>query len=211
MTNLEKYRLEMVEEQIIRRGIINPAVINAIKKVPRHLFVEPDQESIAYLDGPLPIGYGQTISQPYIVAFMTEALELKKEHRVLEIGTGCGYQAAILSLIVQEVLTIEFIGDLAESARKRLHDLGYSNIKVIHADGTKGWPECAPYDRIMGTAAPEILPEALVEQLAAPGRMIIPVGKEIYNQSLLMINKTKSGKVKIKESLPVRFVPMVTE
>ncbi|MFC1550620.1 protein-L-isoaspartate(D-aspartate) O-methyltransferase [Candidatus Neomarinimicrobiota bacterium] len=209
MANLEKYRLEMVEDQICRRGISNPDVINAVKSVPRHLFIDEDQAPLAYIDSPLPIGYGQTISQPYIVAYMTEALKLKKNHSVLEIGTGCGYQAAILSLIVKEVVTIEYVAELAASAKKRLSTLGYSNIQVIQGNGTNGWPVNAPYDRIIGTAAPESLPQSLVEQLGAPGRMIIPVGKNVYDQSLYVITKTKNGKTHIKKSLPVRFVPMI--
>jgi len=211
MANLEKYRLDMVEDQICRRGVSNPEVINAIKIVPRHLFIDKEQEPLAYIDSPLPIGHGQTISQPYIVAYMTEALKLNKNHNVLEIGTGCGYQAAILSLIVKEVVTIECVAELAGSAKRRLRALGYSNIQVIQGDGTNGWPAKAPYDRIIGTAAPKSLPESLLEQLRAPGRMIIPVGKNLFDQSLYMIKKSKSGKTQIRKSLPVRFVPMVNE
>jgi len=204
-----KKRIEMVEKQIIARGVKNEKVIEAMKKVPRHLFVPEEYRHLAYTDGPLPIGYDQTISQPYIVAYMTEVLDLKENEKVLEIGTGSGYQAAILAEICKEVYTIEIIEDLANSAKKTLKELGYNNIYIKIGDGYKGWPEKAPFDAIIVTCSPTNIPKPLIEQLAENGRMIIPVG-EWYNQQLVLLRK-KNGKM-IKENLiPVRFVPMVNE
>ena len=200
----------MVEDQIRRRGIADKRVLQAMATIPRHLFVEKHQQQFAYFDGPLPIGHGQTISQPYIVAFMTDELQIEPHHTVLEIGTGCGYQAAVLSMLAKEVVSLEYVTKLAKSAGKRLNDLGYKNIKVHNANGINGWEENAPYDRIIGTAAPTSIPEKLIEQLAPQGRMIIPVGASIFDQSLYIITKNKKDKVKIKRSLPVRFVPMVS-
>ena len=209
MNKFDKQRTQMVEDQIRRRGISDKRVLNAMATVPRHLFVEKHQQQLSYFDGPLPIGHGQTISQPYIVAFMTDELQIESHHTVLEIGTGCGYQAAVLSMLAKEIISLEFVAKLANDARKRLIDLGYSNIQVYHANGITGWKENAPYDRIIGTAAPTSMPEKLIEQLAPQGRMIIPVGSSVFDQSLYIITKNKKGKVKIKRSLPVRFVPMV--
>ena len=199
----------MVEDQIRCRGISDKRVINAMETVPRHIFVEKSQQQLAYFDGPLPIGNRQTISQPYIVAFMTDELQIESHHTVLEIGTGCGYQSAVLSMLAKEVISLEFVAKLANDARKRLIDLGYSNIKVHNANGITGWEEGAPYDRIIGTAAPTSMPYKLIEQLAPQGRMIIPVGASIFDQSLYIITKNLRGRVKIKRSLGVRFVPMV--
>jgi len=209
MNNFDQQRTQMVEDQIRRRGISDKRVLNSMTTVPRHLFVDEHQQRLAYFDGPLPIGRGQTISQPYIVAFMTEELRIQVNHSVLEIGTGCGYQSAILSMLAKEVISLEYVAKLAKTARKRLSKLGYDNIHVYNANGMDGWEENAPYDRIIGTAAPASMPDKLVEQLAPQGRMIIPVGGSIFNQSLFIITKNKKGIVKIKRSLGVRFVPMV--
>ena len=209
MNKFDSQRSQMVEDQIHRRGIADKHVLNAMKTVPRHLFVDKHHQQLAYDDGPLPIGHGQTISQPYIVAFMTDELQIESHHTVLEIGTGCGYQSAVLSMLARKVISLEFVANLANDARRRLIDLGYSNIQIHHANGITGWMENAPYDRIIGTAAPISMPNKLIEQLAPQGRMIIPVGGSLFDQSLFIITKNKSGKVKIKRSLAVRFVPMV--
>jgi len=209
MNEFDQQRLQMVEDQIRRRGIKDKRVLNAMETVPRHLFIEKPQQQLAYFDGPLPICHGQTISQPYIVAFMTDELQIKSHHSVLEIGTGCGYQSAVLSMVAKEVISLEFVAKLANDARKRLINLGYSNIQVHHANGITGWIENAPYDRIIGTASPTSMPDKLIEQLAPEGRMIIPVGASVFDQSLYIITKNVKGKVKIKRSLGVRFVPMV--
>jgi len=198
-------RMEMVEEQLQARGIRDPRVLNAMRRVPRHLFVPAVDREEAYGDHPLPIGHGQTISQPYIVAFMSEALKLEPSHRVLEIGTGSGYQAAVLGELAGEVYTIEIIADLAESARKTLRENGYHNVMVRTGNGYLGWPEHAPYDRIMVTAAPDAVPPALVEQLKVGGLMAIPVGTGL--QELRILRRTTEG-VETIDTLPVRFVPM---
>jgi protein-L-isoaspartate(D-aspartate) O-methyltransferase len=199
-------RRQMVEGQIENRGVTDRNVIKAMMKVKRHLFVPKNLIDAAYRDTPLPIGHGQTISQPYIVAYMTEAAGLKLTDRVLEIGTGSGYQAAILGEIVKEVYTIEIVKPLAESAGSRLKQLGYDNIKVKWGDGYKGWPEYAPFDAIIVTAAPPEIPEGLVTQLKTGGKMVIPVGS--FFQELYLITRTESGYEK-KALMPVRFVPMV--
>lgn len=209
MNKFDQYRLQMVEDQIRRRGISDKRVLNAMATVPRHLFVEKHQQQLSYFDGPLPIGHGQTISQPYIVAFMTDELRIESHHTVLEIGTGCGYQSAILSMLAKKVISLECVAKLSETSRKRLSELGYENIQIYNANGIDGWLENAPYDRIIGTAAPTSMPDKLIEQLAPHGRMIIPVGASIFDQSLFIITKNKKGTVKTKRSLPVRFVPMV--
>lgn len=196
----------MVEFQIKDRGVTDKAVIKAMKKVKRHLFVPPEIEDLAYQDSPLPIGERQTISQPYIVAFMTEAARLKKTDRVLEVGTGSGYQAAVLAELVKEVYTIEIIKRLADTARYRLKEMGYKNIHVKWGDGYKGWPEEAPFDAIIVTAAPDTVPEGLLKQLKLGGRMVVPVGS--FYQELYLITKTEDGYNK-ESLLPVRFVPMV--
>jgi len=203
-----KLRELMVERQIIARGIKDELVLEAMRKVPRHKFVPRSQLPYAYADHPLPIGEGQTISQPYIVALMTELLELKGDEKVLEIGTGSGYQAAVLAEIVKEVYTIEIIKPLADTARERLKALGYKNITVKCGDGYRGWTEHAPFDAIIVTAAPDHIPQPLVEQLKVGGRMVIPVGK--YYQELIRLTKTEHG-VKRESIIPVRFVPMTGE
>lgn len=209
MNKFEQHRIQMVEDQIRRRGISDKRVLHAMATVLRHLFVDRHERQLSYFDGPLPIGHGQTISQPYIVAFMTDELQIESHHTVLEIGTGCGYQSAILSMLAKEVISLEYVAKLAKSAKERLSELGYDNIQVYNKNGMDGWIENAPYNRIIGTAAPTSMPNKLIEQLAPQGRMIIPVGASVFNQSLYIITKNKNGVVKIKRSLPVRFVPMV--
>jgi protein-L-isoaspartate(D-aspartate) O-methyltransferase len=199
-------RQEMVERQLRGRGISDNKVLEAMTKVKRHLFVPPALVEMGYDDTPLPIGYGQTISQPYIVAYMTEAAQLRPKDRVLEIGTGCGYQAAVLSELVKEVYTIELLKPLADSSRARLKQLGYDNVDVKWGDGYEGWPEHAPFDAIIVTAAPLSVPEELFRQLKIGGRMIVPVGS--FSQELYLIVRTDTGFNK-KALLPVRFVPMV--
>jgi protein-L-isoaspartate(D-aspartate) O-methyltransferase len=203
-----KAREAMVQQQIASRGVRDQRVLEAMRKVPRHLFVPPEMQPYAYMDSPLPIGYEQTISQPYIVGFMTEALKLKSGDHVLEIGTGSGYQAAVLAELVSEVYSIEIVERLAAEAMERLRDLGYSNITVHAGDGYRGWPEAAPFDAIIVTAAPDHVPQPLFDQLAFDGRLILPVGKHF--QSLIRIQRTAKG-FKRENLLPVRFVPMTGE
>lgn len=198
-------RQAMVQSQIEARGINAPAVLAAMRKVPRHRFVRPAAVNLAYEDHPLPIGAGQTISQPYIVAYMTEAAEISPGDKVLEIGTGSGYQAAVLGEIAREVYTIEIIPELAEGARKVLTELGYTNVQVRTGNGYLGWPERAPFDAIVVTAAPDEVPQALVDQLAVGGRMVIPVGTA--NQDMMIIERTQRGVIE-RRTIPVRFVPM---
>jgi protein-L-isoaspartate(D-aspartate) O-methyltransferase len=198
-------RARMVDEQLRARDIRSVAVLDAMRRVPRQVFVPEDERGSAYTDYPLPIGFGQTISQPYIVAFMTEALDVQRDHRVLEIGTGSGYQAAVLAELARDVFTIEIVTPLAERAGRTLQDLGYKNIHVRAGNGYAGWPEEGPFDRIMVTAAPDAIPPALVEQLKLDGLMAIPVG--IGEQVLQILRRTPSGMSVIK-TLPVRFVPM---
>ena len=200
-------RQKMVNEQIIARGVRTESVIKAMQKVERHLFVPEQYRNFAYSDRPLPIGEGQTISQPYIVALMTELLDLKKSDKVLEIGTGSGYQAAILAEICDSVYTIEIIPSLGKQAQALLRELGYHNIHCKIGDGYLGWPEHAPYDGIIVTCAPSKIPQPLKEQLAEGGRMVIPVGAT-YTQELVLVTKTK-GKLIQKSVIPVRFVPML--
>jgi protein-L-isoaspartate(D-aspartate) O-methyltransferase len=195
----------MVDEQLRARGIRSARVLDAMLKVPRHLFVPDAQRAGAYGDFPLPIGYGQTISQPYIVAFMTEALDIEPGHRVLEIGTGSGYQAAVLAELAKEVYTMEIIAALADRSRDTLTRLGYRNVHVRTGNGYLGWPEHAPYDRIMVTAAPDDVPPALVQQLEIGGLMAIPVGTVV--QELRILRRTPTGLTTLG-TLPVRFVPM---
>jgi protein-L-isoaspartate(D-aspartate) O-methyltransferase len=198
----------MVDEQLRDRGIRDPRVLEAMAGVPRHLFVPEDSQDAAYGDHPLPIGFGQTISQPYIVAFMTEALGVQPTDVVLEIGTGSGYQAAILGELASAVYTIEIVPELAARAEGTLARLGYRNVHVRTGDGYQGWPAHAPFSKIILTAAPESVPEALVEQLAVGGTMILPVGPVHGDQELRILSKTPDGLVS-QRSLPVRFVPMV--
>lgn len=203
----DQQRKLMVSEQLQRRGVQNPKVLEAMRKVERHLFVPPEVSSAAYEDHPLPIGEEQTISQPYIVAYMTEALALKPTERVLEIGTGSGYQAAILGELAAEVYSIEIIPELAKQAEERLKSLGYKNVHVKAGDGYQGWPEYQPFDAIIVTAAPDEIPQALIQQLKTPGgRMIVPVGSA--SQELILITKMENG-IEKKSLLPVRFVPML--
>jgi protein-L-isoaspartate(D-aspartate) O-methyltransferase len=201
-------RLRMVREQIESRGVRDPLVLEAMRKVPRHRFVPEGLLGLAYDDGPLPIGEGQTISQPYIVALMTELLHVRPEGKVLEIGTGSGYQAAVLAEMGLEVYTIEIVATLAESARRKLEAMGYRTIRFRVGDGYRGWAEAAPFDGIIVTAAPDHVPEPLVEQLEVGGRMVIPVGS--FNQDLKVITRTPGG-AREEESIPVRFVPMTGE
>jgi protein-L-isoaspartate(D-aspartate) O-methyltransferase len=198
-------RARMVDEQLKARDIRDARVLDAMLNVPRHLFVPEPQRADAYIDSPLPIGHGQTISQPYIVAFMTQALNVEPGDRVLEIGTGSGYQAAVLGALAKTVYTIEIVAPLAERARDTLNGLGYRNIQVRTGNGYLGWPEHAPYDRIMVTAAPDEVPMALVQQLKIGGVMAIPVGTVI--QELRILRRTATGTETLR-TLPVRFVPM---
>jgi protein-L-isoaspartate(D-aspartate) O-methyltransferase len=198
----------MVETQIRARDVRDPAVLKAMARVPRHLFVPADVQSHAYDDRPLPIGEGQTISQPYIVAYMTEALQVTPEHRVLEIGTGSGYQAAVLAELARQVYSIEIVPRLATRARQTLAQAGYENVEVRAGNGYLGWPERAPFDRVIVTAAPPEIPETLVQQLAVGGIMVVPVGTSY--QEIVIITKTKEG-VTQKRTIPVRFVPMVSQ
>ena len=201
-------RERMVDTQIRARNIQNPAVLEAMRRVPRHLFVPDDVRPFAYEDRPLPIGRGQTISQPYIVAYMTEALQLTPAHTVLEVGTGSGYQAAILAEIVKQVYSIEIVPDLAATARRALALAGYRNTEVRTANGYHGWRDRAPFDRIIVTAAPPEIPQMLVEQLATGGIMVVPVGTS--HQEIVVVTKTAAGAVE-KRTIEVRFVPMVSK
>ncbi len=203
-------RRRMVEQDIRARGVRSSTVLNAMMTVPRHLFVDEQVRSEAYADHPLPIGEGQTISQPYVVALMTEALDLQPDDRVLEIGTGSGYQAAVLSGIVKEVYTIEIRKTLAGRAESTLRSLGYRNVKVKHADGYLGWQEHAPFDAIMITAAANHIPPPLIRQLREGGRLILPLGSTVYWQTLTLATK-KKGELELEQLGSVAFVPMVGE
>ncbi len=207
--NFEELRRRMVKTQIKMRGVKDPRVLQAMLKVPRHLFVPEEYRNHAYNDYPLPIGYGQTISQPYIVAAMTELLDLKGDEKVLEIGTGSGYQTALLAELAGEVYTVERIPQLLERAKQVLSSLGYTNIYFKLADGTLGWPENAPFDRIMVTAAAPDLPQPLIDQLAEGGIMVIPVGSR-YLQTLKVVVKT-GDKLRIKRVMECTFVPLIGE
>ena len=200
-------RDEMMRTQIASRDVTDPAVLRAMRAVPRHQFVPDRLADWAYTDRPLPIGQGQTISQPYIVAFMTELVQPDSTDRVLEVGTGSGYQAAVLAEIVDSVYTIEIVPELAHTARDRLVRLGYDNVVVRHGDGYAGWPARAPFDAIVVTAAPKQIPPSLLEQLAPGGRMVIPVGPVRELQHLTLVTKTTNGAVRTRRVLPVRFVP----
>ncbi len=199
----------MVEQQLKPRGIEDERVLAAMAKVPREEFIPLNVRSAAYEDGPLPIGYDQTISQPYIVAFMTEQLRSKPTDRVLEIGSGSGYQAAILAALTAEVYTVELVEPLAKTAEANLQRLGYNNVHVRLGDGYKGWPEEAPFDAIIVTCAPAKVPQPLIDQLKEGGRMVIPVGEQ-YAQQLYLLEKN-NGQLKESATLPVRFVPMLRE
>jgi protein-L-isoaspartate(D-aspartate) O-methyltransferase len=203
--SFEAERARMVSEQLTARDIRDERVLEAMRKVPRHLFVPSPLRNQAYVDSPLPIGHDQTISQPYIVAFMTQSLKVDPDSRVLEIGTGSGYQAAILGLLAKEVYTIEIVQPLAERARATLAEQGHRNVHVRYGNGYLGWPEHAPFDRIMVTAAPDEVPPALIKQLKVGGLMAIPVGTT--SQELRILRRTATG-LEVLDTLPVRFVPM---
>ncbi len=200
-------RSAMVRDQIVKRGIKDEQVLTAMNSIPRHRFVEESLSSKAYNDHPLPIGEGQTISQPYVVALMTEALNLKAGDRVLEIGTGSGYQAAVLAEIVSEVYTIEIIEDLAEEAEKLLDSLNYINVNAKYADGYFGWEEHAPFDAIIITASANHIPPPLIKQLSEGGKLIIPLGSTLYYQTLTLVTKVK-GELEVEQMGGVAFVPM---
>lgn len=201
-------RRAMVTQQIVARGVKDERVIEAMVKVPRHRFVLLASRALSYTDRPLPIGEGQTISQPYIVALMTELLDLDGDEKVLEIGTGSGYQAAVLAELAKEVYTIEILEPLAKRSERLLKEMGYENVRVRCGDGYQGWKEFAPYDAIIVTCAPPAIPEELFNQLKEGGRMVVPVGG--VSQELLVIRK-KNGKMETTSVLPVRFVPMIEE
>ncbi len=203
-------REQMVETQLKSRDIQSERVLEAMKKVPRHLFMPESVRQYAYIDSPVPIGQKQTISQPYIVGLMTQTVDPKPGDRALEVGTGSGYQAAVLGELVQEVYTIEIILDLAERASKTLSELGYDNVEVRQGDGYQGWPEKAPFDIILVTAAPEIIPQPLIDQLAEGGRLVVPVGPQGEIQTLTLVTKEK-GEVQRTHLTGVRFVPMTGE
>ena len=200
-------RAQMVDAQIRARDVRSPSVLSAMARVPRHLFVPAELQRHAYEDRPLLIGRGQTISQPYIVGYMTEALELQPTHKVLEIGTGSGYQAAVLAELAKHVYSIEIVPELADRARATLQQIGYKNVTVRAGNGYLGWPELAPFDRIVVTAAPPEIPKALVDQLAIGGIMVVPVGTSY--QEMVIITKTSTG-VTQKRTIPVQFVPMIS-
>jgi len=200
----------MIENDIKGRGIKDRKVLEVMGKIPRHLFVDEGLRNRAYSDYPLPIGEGQTISQPYVVASMTEALKLKSSDRVLEIGTGSGYQTAVLAEIVKEVYTIEIRKSLADMAAKRLKNLGYKNVKVKYADGYFGWQEYAPFDAIIITAAANHIPPPLIKQLKEGGRLILPLGSTVYYQNLTLVTK-KKGDLDVEQMGSVAFVPMIGE
>jgi protein-L-isoaspartate(D-aspartate) O-methyltransferase len=197
----------MVEEQIKRRGITEKRILSAMEEIPRHEFVAEGLKGVAYQDGPLPIGMDQTISQPYIVALMTELLDVSDEHKVLEIGTGSGYQAAVISRLAMSVISVERIPELYKKAKETLRKLGYNNITVVMADGSIGYREYSPYDRIMVTAASPSVPEELIDQLADEGKIVIPVGG-MYTQQLVVLKKEGDKTIKT-ESIGVRFVPLL--
>lgn len=208
--NWEAQRDRMVQRQIASRDVSDPAVLEAMSSVPRHLLVPQDVRAFAYDDRPLPIGYGQTISQPYIVALMTQLLQPTEEMRVLEVGTGSGYQAAVLAEIVDSVFTIEIVEPLADRAARRLEHLGYDNVVVRAGDGYAGWPEKQPFDGIIVTAAPEEIPPPLLDQLADGGRLIIPVGPQMQTQYLTVVEKHQ-GEFREERQIPVRFVPFTRD
>ena len=205
----DERRARMVETQIVARGVRDARVLAAMRQVPRHLFVEAKDRAQAYEDHPLPIAGNQTISQPYIVALMTELADLTPNEKVLEIGTGSGYQSAVLSRLAGEVYSVEIVPELARASDERLRQLGYKNVTVREGDGYRGWPEHAPFDAILVTAAPDRIPQPLLDQLAPGGRMVIPVGS--FFQELKVLSKDKNGKITEKDILPVRFVPMTGE
>jgi len=205
----EALRLAMVEMQLRNRGIHDPRVLEAMSVVPRHEFVPEQERFRAYDDNPLPIEFGQTVSQPYIVGFMTQLLQLDFSHRVLEVGTGSGYQTAILATLVREVLTIDIHAPLVEAAHSRLSALGFRNIRFDIRNGYSGWPEFAPFDRIIVTAGPAAIPPALIDQLGEGGRMVIPVGALGKDQILKLVVKHDPTRIDVSDTVPVRFVPLL--
>jgi protein-L-isoaspartate(D-aspartate) O-methyltransferase len=208
--SLAAARAELVATQIVARGVTGSRLLEALRRVERHRFVPDHLHGLAYADRPLPIGHGQTISQPYIVALMTELAAVRPGARVLEVGTGSGYQAAVLSVLAREVYSIEIVAPLADEARARLRRLGYANVEVRTGDGYRGWPERAPFDAILITAAPPEIPEPLLSQLAVGGRLVAPVGSEGGVQELVTVERTATGFTR-RTAIPVRFVPMTGE
>jgi protein-L-isoaspartate(D-aspartate) O-methyltransferase len=208
--NYEELRHKMVREQIEKRGIYDRATLKAMRKVPRHLFVPPKYRLHAYDDNPLLIGHNQTISQPYMVAYMTQLLQPKENHRILEVGTGSGYQSAVLAEIVDQVYTIEIVKALGEKAKSLLHTLGYHNVEVLIGDGYQGLASKAPFDGIIVTAAAEQIPPPLIKQLKEGGRMVIPIGSPSTVQTLMLVTK-RNGKITTRELSPVRFVPFTRD
>ncbi len=202
-------RERLVAEHLMPQGITDSLTLSAMRTVPRHEFVPEDRRAWAYHDAPLPIGHGQTISQPAVVAFMTQAIRPRPGLRVLEVGTGSGYQAAVLAETGAEVWTIEIFRALAEQAKARLARLGYGKARVRHGDGYAGWPEAAPFDAIVVTAGADAIPPALIEQLAAGGRLVMPVGDPLADQRLVLVEKDSRGRVVSRGLLPVRFVPLL--
>ncbi|HVX67052.1 MAG TPA: protein-L-isoaspartate(D-aspartate) O-methyltransferase [Bryobacteraceae bacterium] len=205
----ERERERMVREQIEARGVQDRAVLEAMRAIPRELFMPPGVRAHAYADSPVPIGHGQTISQPYIVAAMTELLRVTRQDRVLEIGTGSGYQAAVLSRLARHVYSIEIVPELARSAAETLRTTGCENVTVRTGDGYRGWPEEAPFTRVILTAAPPEIPQTLIDQLAAGGRLVAPEGESALDQQLVVIEKGRDGKLTRRSVMGVRFVPMV--
>ncbi len=204
-------RAAMVDEQLVGRSLSDAAVLDAMRRVPRHRFVPRERRERAYHDRPLPIGHGQTISQPYIVARMTELLDVDGDDRVLEVGTGSAYHAAVVAQLVDRLVTIEIIRPLAERAAERLRRLGYGNVTVVHGDGYYGYPEAAPFDGIVVTAAADHIPPPLTEQLARGGRMVIPVKSSGWAQNLVLVRKNADGGIRTESLMPVRFVPLTGE
>ena len=209
MKNLDVQRQIMISNHLVGRGINDPKVLAAMREVPREEFVRPELMEQAYEDHPLPIDEGQTISQPYMVAYMAESLELSPSDRVLEIGTGSGYSAAVLSRLVAEVYTVEHFAGLAESASERLQRLGYDNVRIFLGDGTLGWPEHAPYDAIVVTAGAPRVPEPLLEQLAIGGTLVVPVGPNHFVQTLIRVRRVKTDEYKQENLMAVQFVPLI--
>jgi protein-L-isoaspartate(D-aspartate) O-methyltransferase len=209
MTGFAELRERMVERQIAARGIRNPALLDAFRQVPREEFVARDYAGDAYGDHPLPIGAAQTISQPYIVALMIDAAGIGPDDRVLEVGAGSGYAAAVMGCIASEVIAIERKPELVEAARERIERLGYGNVRVVEGDGTRGWPEGAPYDAILAAASGSHVPPPLIDQLASGGRMVMPVGGRAWVQHLVKLTKHADGRVEQQRLCEVRFVPLI--
>jgi len=208
--NLDSAKNFMLQHHLKDRGITDAKVLNAFHTVPRNEFVSPEWADASYNDSPLPIGYGQTISQPFIVAFMVDALKISPENSILEIGTGCGYQTAILSLLGKSVYSIEIVKQLADEAELRLKNLNFLNTDIRHGDGSHGWTESAPFDRIIVSAAARKTPPDLVKQLKPGGRLVIPVGRTVWNQTIRIIDKSATGNISETYSLGVRFVPLIS-